>query len=362
MKALACDNFYTWSIFSQERQIDFNGHLWVRNEGNILIDPVPMEAADLDQFDALGGASWIVLTNRDHEREADFFRRRTGAQITAHRADIALFSAAVDRPLEDGEEIVPGLQAIQLEYGKSPGEIALYWPALRLVLAGDLLVGAPLGRISLLPDAKLANPPRAALGLRKLLALDFDAVLMGDGHSILHDARRLLLDCLEERTDIYINKINIDQIPWTPWGGPEGFRWDTKDIDPLIGGRHLGYRLIRLPGGQATFPQHFHYFEEELFYILEGNCTLLGPRGSVTVEKGDFIACPPGPQSAHKFANNGDQPCVLLALSNVLPHDLAQYPDSDKILARPLLGKGGIYRRGDSVDYWQDEIDDKTRQ
>jgi hypothetical protein len=35
VKALACDIFTTWSIFSQERQIDFNGHLWVRDEGNI---------------------------------------------------------------------------------------------------------------------------------------------------------------------------------------------------------------------------------------------------------------------------------------------------------------------------------------
>ena len=60
------------SVFSQERQIDFNGHLWVRDEGNVLIDPVPMTAADLEQFDQLGGAAWIVLTNRDHEREATF--------------------------------------------------------------------------------------------------------------------------------------------------------------------------------------------------------------------------------------------------------------------------------------------------
>ena len=72
MKEIAVTNFYSWSIFSQERQIDFNGHLWVRDEGNVLIDPVPMTAADLEQFDQLGGAAWIVLTNCDHEREAAF--------------------------------------------------------------------------------------------------------------------------------------------------------------------------------------------------------------------------------------------------------------------------------------------------
>ena len=76
------------------------------DEGNVLIDPVPMTAADLEQFDQLGGAAWIVLTNRDHEREAAFFRDRTGARIAAHRADADLFEQPPDRRLDDGEEIV----------------------------------------------------------------------------------------------------------------------------------------------------------------------------------------------------------------------------------------------------------------
>ena len=190
------------------------------------------------------------------------------------------------------------------------------------------------GRITLLPDAKLADPPQAALGLRKLLQLDFDALLMGDGHSVLRDARRLLLECLEERTDIYINKINLEDIPWVPWGGAEGYRWD-QGYRSAHRRPHLGYRLIRLPAGQSTFPQHFHHFEEEMFYILEGACTLVGPRGSVAVEQGDFIACPPGPRSAHKFTNQGQQPCVLLALSNVLPHDLTNIPIPTKLTSVP---------------------------
>ena len=354
MKEIACENFYSWSIFSQERQIDFNGHLWVRDQGNVLIDPVPMASEDLEQFDQLGGAAWIVLTNRDHEREAVFFQNRSGARISAHSADAGLFDRPPDRLLDDGEEIVPGLQAVHLEHGKSPGEIALFWPALKLVLSGDLVVGAPAGRLTLLPDPKLADPPKAALSLRKLLQLDFDAMLVGDGHSILHDARRLLLECLEQRRDIYINRINMKDIPWTPWEGAEGYRWETRDIDPLIGGQHLGYRLIRLPPGQSTFPLHFHHFEEEMFHVLEGTCTLTGPRGPLDLEPGDFIAFPPGPRGAHKFTNQGPQACVLLALSNVLPHEVVQYPDSAKVNVR-ALGRQGIFRRADAVDYWSGE-------
>ena len=110
MKQLIFDDIYSWSIFSEMRQIDFNGHLWVRPEGNVLIDPVPMIDSDLNQFDELGGASLIVLTNQDHEREAEFFRERTGAAIVIHEADAAALEVAADRQITDGEEIVPGLR------------------------------------------------------------------------------------------------------------------------------------------------------------------------------------------------------------------------------------------------------------
>jgi len=354
MKQLMLDGFYCWSRFSQERQIDFNGHLWVRPEGNVLIDPVPMIDSDLAQLDELGGAQWIVITNRDHEREAGYFAERTGAAVATHAADAASMTATPDRLLQDGEELVPGLVAIQLEHGKSPGELALYWPGLSVVLAGDLVVGAPMGRFTLLMDEKLADPPRAALQLRKLLALEFDALLVGDGHSVLQQARERLIECLEDRADIYVNRINEQEVPWSWHDGPEGYRWETKELDALVGARHLGYRLIRLPPGNATFPQHFHYHGEELFYLVEGTCTIITPRGVIAVTAGDFIAFPTGPRGAHKFVNRDAGPCVMLALGVEIEHEVAEYPDSGKVLAKSLPG-WGIFRKKDRVSYFDGE-------
>ena len=39
MKRLIFEDIYSWGVFSRDRQIDFNGHLWVRPDGNILVDP-----------------------------------------------------------------------------------------------------------------------------------------------------------------------------------------------------------------------------------------------------------------------------------------------------------------------------------
>lgn len=361
MKKVLFDDLYLWSVFNETRQLDFNGHLWVRPEGNVLIDPVAMIPSDLEHLERLGGAAWIAITNTDHERQAAFFRERTGAKIAAHDLDADQLSLPVDRRLADGEELVPGLVALHLHHGKSPGEVALYWPQKKLVLAGDLVVGAPVGRISLLMDEKLQDPPRAALELRKLLALDFVHLLVGDGHAILHQGRERLLECLEERSDIFINKINVDEMEWKPVaragrissaGRPAGYQWEDKDIDPLIGARDLGYRLIRLPAGQATFPLHFHHAVEEMAYVVEGECILVSPRGNFPARQGDFIAFPPGPRGAHKFKNEGSTPCVLLVLGNVLPDDVGEYPDSHKIFPRVA---GAIFRKQDAVGYWEGE-------
>jgi glyoxylase-like metal-dependent hydrolase (beta-lactamase superfamily II) len=206
MKRLLVANFYSWSVFSDARQIDFNGHLWVREGGNVVIDPVAISEADLAQLKELGGASLIVLTNRDHARMTELLGEETGAQVVAHEDDAGSFPFPVDRTVVEGEEIVPGMEVLHLRYGKSPGEIALVWPSLGAAFISDLVWGGPSGAFSFLPDEKLADPRRAALELRKLLAYpQVTTILVGDGHSIFGTARERLLECLAARDDVWLS-------------------------------------------------------------------------------------------------------------------------------------------------------------
>ena len=177
MKRLIFEDIYSWGVFSRDRQIDFNGHLWVHPDGNILIDPVPMSDDDREHLKSLGGAKSIILTNADHEREAAVFQEWTGADVIVHEADADALSITPTRTVQDRQAIVPGLHAIHLKHGKSPGEIALYFPEKQAVLFGDLVVGEPMGALTLLADSKLSDPPKAALELRKILALRFNTIL-----------------------------------------------------------------------------------------------------------------------------------------------------------------------------------------
>jgi glyoxylase-like metal-dependent hydrolase (beta-lactamase superfamily II) len=183
----------TWPWYSQKFGYDFNGHLVLRPDGNLCVDPVEMPEALLDVI-AREGVARIVITNRNHYRAAARVRERTGAHVAAHPADAAFVrdkGVVVDEELAYGQSVGP-FTVIDAS-GKSPGEVALHWPQKRLLLVGDACVGHPPERVSLLSEAVMDDPPRLRRSLRRIAAeLDFDVLLVGDGESILKGGRAAL--------------------------------------------------------------------------------------------------------------------------------------------------------------------------
>lgn len=183
------DGIFTWSRFSEPHGYDFNGHLVRHPDGNICIDPVEPPAGILDEI-AREGAARIVLSNRNHSRASNLVRARTGARTAIHPDDAA---HARDQGTEIDDEITVGATIGPFEavaaVGKSPGEVALFWPARRILIVGDAIVGDPPGACKLLPERVMDDPARLRESVRALLDLDFDTILVGDGVSILTDAR-----------------------------------------------------------------------------------------------------------------------------------------------------------------------------
>ena len=46
MKSLHRGDLHGWSVFDETRDVDFNSVLWVRPDGNVLFDPLPLSAHD----------------------------------------------------------------------------------------------------------------------------------------------------------------------------------------------------------------------------------------------------------------------------------------------------------------------------
>ena len=182
-------DIFTWSRLSEPHGYDFNGYLVHHAGGNLCIDPVLPDDADLDAIAKLGVAK-IVLTNRNHSRASNTIRERTGAPVFIHPDDAAHARAQgtpIDGELRVGESAGP-LDVVAAP-GKSPGEVVLHWRDRRLLIVGDAVIGNPPGACSLLREKVMDDPPRLRDSVRDLLALDFDALLVGDGTPILEGAR-----------------------------------------------------------------------------------------------------------------------------------------------------------------------------
>jgi len=193
MREILSDVF-TWSRLSEPHGYDFNGYLVRDPGGTVCIDPVEPSADELVEIARIG-ATRIVLTNRNHVRSAGALRAALGARVAIHADDAAYARTQgleADDLLHAGARIGP-LVAVAVP-GKSPGEIALHWPARGVLIVGDAVIGNPPGHCALLREKVMDDPARLRASVETLLALEFDVLLTGDGAPILSGAHDRLAE------------------------------------------------------------------------------------------------------------------------------------------------------------------------
>ena len=188
---------FSWPWFSEPHGYNFNGHFIRHADGNLCVDPVEPSEEDMAEM-ARQGIARILITNRNHSRAANKIRARTGARTAIHPADAPHArseGAELDDELKVGDKVGPFV--LVGAPGKSPGEVVLHWPERKILLVGDAVVGDPPGKCKLLPDKVVDDPPRFRESARGLLALDFDALLVGDGVPILQSAKERLRELIQ---------------------------------------------------------------------------------------------------------------------------------------------------------------------
>ena len=194
MKQLHRKDLFGWSEFNPERNLDFHSVLWVREEGNVLIDPLPLSAHDQNHLRQLGGAKIIVVTNSDHCRDAFHIAKVTGAVIYGPACEQDGFPLECQHWLHDNEVVVPGLIAYQMDGSKTQGELALVLEHTTLI-AGDLIRSHVAGELCLLPEAKLSDVIQAKQSVKRMAAMPgIKTVLVGDGWHLFNNGGDVLKD------------------------------------------------------------------------------------------------------------------------------------------------------------------------
>ena len=134
-------------------------------------------------------------------------------------------------------------------------------------------------------------------------------------------------------------------------------------IGPRVAGavaRKLGAAVDILPPGKRACPYHFHYAQEEMFVILEGEGTLRVAGEMIPIAAGDVIDIPPGPEYPHQIINTSAAPLKYLSISTQEYPEVCEYPDSGKYMAfsrpkGPLLAGARLHRPDTALDYWDGE-------
>ena len=155
------------------------------------------------------------------------------------------------------------------------------------------------------------------------------------------------------------NVVNARDVAHQDYSEPSGrYQVSGREIALVVGARDLGYSVTFVAPGSRSYPYHFHHGEEEAFYVLEGRGLLRQGDGEgedeiIELSPGDVVAFPAGTGIAHQFINDGDVPFAYLAISNLVSSDVAEFPDSDKVLIR---SSRLIVRRTPKLEYFDGEV------
>ena len=141
-------------------------------------------------------------------------------------------------------------------------------------------------------------------------------------------------------------------------GAPEGRQFSGRSLTEEVGATMTGMGVYELEPGNATWPYHFEFVNEEWLIVMSGEVTLRTPEGNRTLRSGDVAVFPAGAKGAHEVRNDGTETARFLMPSTVSRYgDAVIYPDSGKFaIGGPE--ELGFYHRGylgERVAYWEGE-------
>lgn len=152
-----------------------------------------------------------------------------------------------------------------------------------------------------------------------------------------------------------LHPIASESVAWTEWSDVPRFAVRYRHLTrAALGDQYrIGVAIEELEPGKQSAPAHYHIFEEEHVYILEGALTLRLGAARHAIQAGDYACFPAGQRAAHCLINDSAAVCRYVIIGERNPNEVVVYPDSNKVLVRALdrtiLDLGA--RRG----YWDGE-------
>lgn len=142
-----------------------------------------------------------------------------------------------------------------------------------------------------------------------------------------------------------------ERVAWEEWlQVPRfGVRYRHLSMAAIGPDYRVGVSIEELPPGRQSAPAHYHIFEEEHVYVLEGSLTARIGAGTFAMTAGDYVCFPAGQKAGHCLVNDSGAACRYVIVGERNPNEVVVYTDSQKVLVR-ALGPRAIFdlaaRRG----------------
>lgn len=184
-----------WTAFHEGIGFDVSSYFVER--GATLIDPM-LPPGGVETFRGRE-PEVILLTNRHHYRHSDRFAAEFGCPVRCHEAGLHEFEGGP--PVEGfsfGDDVANGILALEVG-ALTPEETAFHVDAgPRALSFGDAVINEPGGGLGFVPDKYIGDDPEGVKeglreSFRRLLAHDFDALLIAHGAPIAKGGKAALL-------------------------------------------------------------------------------------------------------------------------------------------------------------------------
>jgi uncharacterized cupin superfamily protein len=145
-------------------------------------------------------------------------------------------------------------------------------------------------------------------------------------------------------------------IPWTEWSEAPRFALRYRHLTRRAMGEdyRVGVVIEELAPGSQSSAAHYHVFEEEHVYILEGALTARIGDASYEMKPGDYVCFPAGQKAGHCLINESTQVCRYVLVGERNPNEVSVFTDTGKVMVRSL-GRGAIFDLAATRRYWAGE-------
>lgn len=150
--------------------------------------------------------------------------------------------------------------------------------------------------------------------------------------------------------------VAISDVPQTDWSDVPrfGVRYRHLSLAALGEEYRVGVAVEELPPGKQSSPAHYHFFEEEHLFVLEGAMTVRIGEASYPMKAGDYVCFPAGQRAGHCLINDSGALCRYVIVGERNANDVVVYTDSNKVLVRSL-GRRALFDLAVTRTYWDGE-------